>query len=287
VTWPANTYSLKIDIDTRRGLEKGVPVLLDRIAAMGIKATFFMSWGPDNSGRALLKLFTDLRFLRKMLRTNAAGTYGLKTALYGWLLPAPMIGLGRPEIARAIVEHGHEVELHAWDHRTWQDTVRRREEAWIRDWLTKAVEAHERTLGSRPSCFGAPAWTLPESAQQVVKELGFGYSSSTRGNRPFLLEPCGLVELPGNVPCLEETGSYDPILQAARSAGGGVITLHAEVEGGKAADSFGSDLVRPLLEQGARFVLLSELAGMVSGESLERRAPAFELLAGRADECSV
>jgi undecaprenyl phosphate-alpha-L-ara4FN deformylase len=42
---------LKIDVDTRRGMEEGVPALLSALASAGVPATFFLSFGPDNSGR--------------------------------------------------------------------------------------------------------------------------------------------------------------------------------------------------------------------------------------------
>ncbi|HLN91103.1 MAG TPA: 4-deoxy-4-formamido-L-arabinose-phosphoundecaprenol deformylase, partial [Patescibacteria group bacterium] len=77
------TLALKIDVDTRRGMEHGVPSLLDTLGAFHVPATFFLSFGPDNSGKAVCQLLRNPRFLVKMLRTNAPGLYGLRTALYG------------------------------------------------------------------------------------------------------------------------------------------------------------------------------------------------------------
>ena len=77
---------LKVDVDTRRGMERGVPSLLDALTAFRVPATFFLSFGPDNSGKAVYQLLRNPRFLVKMLRTNAPGLYGFRTALYGTLL---------------------------------------------------------------------------------------------------------------------------------------------------------------------------------------------------------
>jgi hypothetical protein len=92
-----NILGLKIDVDTYIGMKRGVPCLLSILGQFGIKATFYLSMGPDASGRAVLQLVKNPRFLKKMLRTNAGHLYGIKTALYGTLIPSR---LGSSAMAR-------------------------------------------------------------------------------------------------------------------------------------------------------------------------------------------
>ncbi len=92
-----NILGLKIDVDTYMGMRQGVPRLLSILSHFDIQATFYLSMGPDASGRAILQLIKNPRFLKKMLRTNAGRLYGIRTALYGTLLPSPMIALSFPE----------------------------------------------------------------------------------------------------------------------------------------------------------------------------------------------
>ena len=66
--------------------------LLEIFAARRIRASFFFSFGPDRSGRAVARVFTKPGFLSKMIRSRAASLYGFPTVIYGTLLPAPMIG---------------------------------------------------------------------------------------------------------------------------------------------------------------------------------------------------
>ncbi|KHE91234.1 MAG: putative 4-deoxy-4-formamido-L-arabinose-phosphoundecaprenol deformylase ArnD [Candidatus Scalindua brodae] len=47
----SRVISLKIDVDTYQGMEKGVPVLLEILKKYGIKATFFLSFGQITPGR--------------------------------------------------------------------------------------------------------------------------------------------------------------------------------------------------------------------------------------------
>ena len=103
-----NILGLKIDVDTFIGMKKGVPRLLSTMARFGIKGTFFLSMGPDSSGRAVFQLIKNPLFLKKMLKTGAGRLYGIKTALYGTLLPSPMIALSFPELVEEIISEGHE-----------------------------------------------------------------------------------------------------------------------------------------------------------------------------------
>ena len=48
---------LKVDVDTLRGTREGVPRLVALFKKHGVDATFYFSVGPDNTGRALRRVF--------------------------------------------------------------------------------------------------------------------------------------------------------------------------------------------------------------------------------------
>lgn len=62
--------ALKVAVDTHRGLREGVPRLLDLFRRKSIEVGFFVSFGPDCSGKALRQvshpafLLTMARFLK-------------------------------------------------------------------------------------------------------------------------------------------------------------------------------------------------------------------------------
>ena len=147
---------LKIDVDTYQGMKRGVPRLLSLLREEGLRATFFLSIGPDASGRAVLQILKNPRFLKKMVRTRAASLYGFRTALYGTLLPSPMIALSFPDLVRRIMAEGHEVQFHAWDHRRWQDELAVRPEAWIRDWFRRGIDGFESADRKETDLFRRP-----------------------------------------------------------------------------------------------------------------------------------
>src|SRR3990167_5304676 len=95
------TIALKIDVDTDRGTRIGVPNLLRLLLKHEIRATFLFSLGPDNTGRAIRRIFRP-GFLTKVSRTNVVGTYGLKTLLNGVLWPGPKIAKRNKAILRSV-----------------------------------------------------------------------------------------------------------------------------------------------------------------------------------------
>ncbi len=74
-----------------RGTREGVPRLAALFKKHGVDATFYFSVGPDHTGRALRRVFRK-GFAQKVARTSVLKHYGLKTLLYGVLLPGPDIG---------------------------------------------------------------------------------------------------------------------------------------------------------------------------------------------------
>ncbi len=286
---PDRVLGLKVDVDTRRGMEEGVPSLLSQFAGFGLHATFFLSFGPDNSGKAVYRMIRNPRFLFKMIRTNAPGLYGLRTALYGTVLKAPMIASAFPALCREIRERGHEVELHAWDHRAWQDLLPGKRGEWIGEWLDRGLSAYESCLGCFPRAFGAPGWMLTGTAVEAIGQRRWEYLSCTRAPAPFLLEGTGLPEIPSDLPCLEEVGGrkgVTDILDMLSGGGTHVYPVHAEVEGGILRDSFAS-ILRGALDRGYRIVPLSEIVRGLGIEELPQRTFRTVLLRGRAVPCAV
>ena len=94
--------ALKIDVDTLRGTREGVPNLVPLLKKYGAGATFLFSLGPDHTGRAIKRVFRP-GFFGKVRRTSVVRHYGLKTLLYGTVLPGPDIGRRAREVMRATI----------------------------------------------------------------------------------------------------------------------------------------------------------------------------------------
>lgn len=272
------TLGLKLDVDTLRGYREGVPALLDLFEKLGIRASIFFSMGPDNSGKAIRRVFRK-GFLSKMRRTRAVSTYGLKTMLYGTLLPAPLIVDSDPSILRRAAELGHECAVHAWDHVEWQDCLDRMRIEAVRDALRRAFDAFERIAGQPARSCAAPAWKVTESSLEVQDELQLEYCSDTRGQGPFLPvlgnRRFSTPQIPSTLPTLDEILGLDGmtpeesnrrLLDGLRE-GINVHTFHAEMEGIGQIGLFEEFLVE-CKNRGVRFCTLGEIARFRSREEL-------------------
>src|SRR5215475_6636562 len=177
--------ALKIDVDTDRGTLEGVPRLADLFERLNMRATFLFSLGPDQTGRAVKRAFRR-GFMGKVRRTSVLKHYGLKTLLYGTVLPGPHIGRRRGSLMRAVAERGFEVGVHTYNHVKWQDNVAAADEPWTRRELTLARDQFGEIFGKPPVIHGAAGWQVNRYVPALEKELGFRYASDARGSGPFI-----------------------------------------------------------------------------------------------------
>jgi undecaprenyl phosphate-alpha-L-ara4FN deformylase len=262
---------LKVDVCNRRALEEGVPGLLRILGEFGVQASFFVAFGPDNSGKAVRRIFRP-GFLKKMIRTRAPSTYGLKTLFYGTLLPAPSVGEALPQLLNQIKQGRHEVGLHGWDHVGWHDGLAKMILDDVRESLGRASRLFEQSLGSPPLFSGAPGWQATPASLQAQDQYGFAFASDCRGQKPFYPRVAGMVlktlQIPTTLPTsdellglhgMNEERLADYYLHNLRQDSVNLLGLHAEMEGLRYAGWLRLFLARSL-EAGAQFSLLSEIA---------------------------
>ncbi len=269
---------LRVDVDTHVGLVEGVPRLLDVFGRRGARATFYVTMGPDHSGRAIFGAVFRKGFVRKMLRTRAASTYGLRTVLSGTLLPARPVGEGRPDLLRAVLDAGHELGPHAWDHRRWQDHLDRLAPVAVAADLDRASSALQEVTGAQVTTTAAPAWLSCEASLIREEGMSLAFASDCRGRTPFRPRVAGrdfdLLQVPATLPTLDEAlGETCDSAEAffrlirgeadrAESENGenafAVLTVHAGIEGRGAVGDFERFLEEA--DPAHAFVALGELA---------------------------
>jgi len=296
----AGRLGLKIDVDTLEGYLKGVPALLDILGDQGVQASFFLALGPDNSGRAIWRVFRHKGFFQKMWRTRAPAIYGLRTMFYGTLLPAPLIGTAAPGLAARIAAAGHEVGLHGYDHVRWHDRLRSMSAGEVTREISRAQELFAAQMGKRAAAFAAPGWQCSETSRAVLQAQGFLYASDTRGTAPYLPRFGGavsrLLEIPTTLPTLDELLGFNGCrpqdfteLVLSRLARGRpqVLTIHAELEGGPYRQEF-TRLLRRCRQNRVEFFRLEDWARELLQEpaALPVAAVSSRRLPGRAGRVS-
>jgi peptidoglycan/xylan/chitin deacetylase (PgdA/CDA1 family) len=288
--------ALKIDVDTWRGTREGVPRLVELLERHQAGATFLFSLGPDHTGRAIKRVFRK-GFLQKVARTSVVEHYGIRTLLYGTVLPGPDIGRREAPLMRAVRDAGFEVGVHTWDHIKWQDYVAGKDPQWTRREMQKAADRFTTIFGAPPRTHGAAGWQMNPAAYAFEAELGLAYASDCRGRSPF--QPVddqggslGVPQLPTTLPTLDELIGLDGLtpqnvhahlLRLTRDtpATGHVYTLHAELEGLRFLDTF-DRLLSGWAEQGYTLVSCADLFASLDHAALPRCPVSMGTLAGRS-----
>jgi peptidoglycan/xylan/chitin deacetylase (PgdA/CDA1 family) len=171
--------ALKIDVDTYRGTCEGVPRLMEVLQRCNAQATFFFSLGPDHTGRAIRRVFRP-GFLSKVSRTSVVEHYGIKTLLYGTLLPGPDIGRECADILRSVRDAGFETGIHCYDHIRWQDHVAHENNEWTIRELQRAVERYTEIFGEAPRAHAAAGWQMNRQAFRLIDRKSTRLNSSHR-----------------------------------------------------------------------------------------------------------
>jgi len=273
---------LKVDVDTLRGTEEGVPRLVDALTRAGARATFLFSLGPDHTGRALRRVLRP-GFLRKVSRTSVVRHYGIKSLLYGTLLRGPDIGRRAGDVMRRARDRGFEVGIHCHDHILWQDFVARRDADWTERQMTLAADKFRLVFGVPARIHGAAGWQMNPAAFEMEARMGLDFASDTRGRGPFVPvingRPTACPQLPTTLPTTDELLGRDGVDEdnfhrailalTATLRPGQVFTLHAELEGLRLLPTF-QKLLEGWRGQGYELVDLSTLWRGLSADSLPR-----------------
>ncbi|MBB1636341.1 MULTISPECIES: polysaccharide deacetylase family protein [Cupriavidus] len=287
--------ALKVDVDTLRGTREGVPALLAMLARVRAEATFLFSLGPDHTGWALRRVFRP-GFLKKVSRTSVVSNYGLRTLMYGVLLPGPDIGRKGAAEMRAARAAGHECGIHTWDHVYWQDNVRERDAAWTRRQMQSAFDRYVEIFGEAPPTHGAAGWQMNDEAFRQIDDWGMVYASDGRGTGPYIPTvdgvACRHVQMPTTLPTLDELigvgdltedNVHQAVLRLSEDGRDHVFTLHTELEGGKLAPVF-NRLLDGWRAQGHELVSMATLYRHIDRRALPQLPVTWGAIEGRSGE---
>lgn len=292
------TIAIKVDADTFVGTRDGIPRILDILGRFGIRATFYFSLGPDNTGKAVRRILTQRGFLRTMLRLNAPALLGLRTLLSGLLIPPPIIGNRLADTIRLTARLGHEVGIHGWDHVKWHDLLPWIPKKMIALELGRACALFEEVMERRARTAAAPGWTVSADSLEIQDSMLLSFCSDCRGRFPFypVVEGrrFGTLQVPTTLPTLDEllgggiVTEREAVARLLSLVGPGlnVHTVQAEIEGGRYAPLFAT-LLDQLTGIGSCFVTLGEAAEEVK----RRKAPHCRLtmdeIPGRPGQVAV
>ena len=288
----APLLAIKVDVDTERGTRIGVPAMVKLLEQLGVRVTFLFSLGPDNTGRAIRRIFRP-GFFGKVARTSVVSTYGVRTLLNGVFWPGPHIGRRHGELMRAVRDAGHEVGIHCYDHVRWQDGLATMSPDQVAQEFARARDEFARIFGVPARTAGAAGWQANAASLAAYDDAHLDYASDTRGREPFFPRVRGRVfrtlQVPTTLPTLDELLGrpefpdeqlVDRYMSWLRSGSTHVYTAHAEIEGMKHFALF-RELLTRALESGWKMTASDEIARAC----MARRdaIPVCEMVAGEID----
>lgn len=308
------SITLKIDVDTCRGTREGAPNLVRLLKKHQANATFLFSLGPDHTGWALRRAFRP-GFFKKVSRTSVLEHYGLKTLMYGVLLPAPDIGRDCAAEMRAAQDAGFECGIHTWDHVVWQDNVRAADAAWTQRQMQQSFDRFSAVFGHAPRTHGAAGWQMNECAFTQLDKFDITYASDGRAmltESGSLLDPSAgphrlslngkplsCIQLPTTLPTLDEllgrtidgtvittSNIAATLLKLTATPRDHVYTLHAELEGQKLAPIF-DQLLTGWRKQGYDCISMAQQHQRIKGMALPVHPVNWAELPGRSGQLIV
>lgn len=291
--------ALKVDVETYRGTREGVPNLLEVFKRQGVQASFFFAMGYDRTGRAINRFFRH-GFPGNAGRISLIEHYGIKTLLYGTLLPAPDVGRSCIDILRRVRDDGFEVGIHCFENTRWQNNAAKKDAEWTLREMQRAVDRFTEIFGEAPKANAAAGWQLNRNSLRQTQRFGFDYASDTRGIHPFIptwdAEIIACPQLPTTLPTLDEligrngitlNNVVSHLLEMTENppASGHVFTLRAELEGGKWLTVF-EQLLAGWKRQGYDLVSMRQYLQSIES-TLPRHEVRMQEVSGRSGKLAV
>ncbi|MCX5806942.1 MAG: polysaccharide deacetylase family protein [Proteobacteria bacterium] len=290
------TIGIKVDVDTYAGMKKGVPVLLALFKKYNINASFFVPMGKDHTGWTVKRVFTRKGFLKKAGRVGVISTYGIKTLLYGLLLPGPEIARKNIYLLHKIMEEGHELGIHGHDHVYWHDHIKCFSKEKTFEELQKAFNTYRDIVKKDPQSFAAPGWMINPYVLKFFEENNFVYTSNARGTSPFFPEmdkkTFRILEIPTTLPTLDEVvgiagteiNTLAKFYLNALTDGLNILTVHTELEGKKWSHLL-EMFIKKTLELGFTYKRIIDIANeLKNNKNIPACETVYGYIEGRAGE---
>ena len=170
------TFTLRVDLESDKGIRYGLPRLLDLLKKYGIKASFYLVMGGESN------LLEILRYRGGMTSSDERKikVWSLRDKARMALIPKDFV-VGNLNILRRIINEGHELGIHGWKHREW---TRGLDSVDIKRTLNKAIIRYRRLFGRNPISFASPGFNINEPVLKALKEKGIEFISDFEGDKP-------------------------------------------------------------------------------------------------------
>jgi len=170
------TFTLRVDLESDKGIRKGVPKLLDLLKKYNIKASFYLSMGGESNIFEILKYRSNL----KTSGERKIKVWSLKDKLRMAFFPRDFVK-GNKKILRRILGEGHELGLHGWKHREW---TRGLEKINIKNTIKKSINKYIQLFGKKPTSFASPGFNINNKVLEILEKNKIKFISDFQDEKP-------------------------------------------------------------------------------------------------------
>lgn len=282
---------LKIVVDSRNSVEKGLYNLIEILKKNNANGTFFISFGREGRERNFFNLINPL-FYKEIIKTKSLKLYGFG---YNFGLSFNEIVGKETNKLLKLKEEGFEIGAGSFSPPLWVKAVKEKDEEKITYLYNLSIETFEEIFKERCASFSAPFYLCSNATILTKEKFHFDYSSDTRGIDPFfpVIETKALKtpQIPVTLPTVPEwlylnknnvDDFYNSIIEEAEKQRYPVFEINPLYEGYLFKDNF-ELFIKKLNEKGIKIISLRELMGarIVNEEPLPRCTLSYGLVEGR------
>lgn len=163
------TFTLRVDLESEKGIKLGLPKLLDLLKKYEIKASFYLTMGGESNLTEIIKYRNKL----KSSGERSIKIWSINDKIRMALFPKDFVK-DNILVLRRILEEGHELGIHGWKHREW---TRGLDKINIKDRIMKAKNKYHDLFGANPISFCSPGFNTNEKVLKVLDDAGINFIS--------------------------------------------------------------------------------------------------------------
>jgi len=179
--------TISVMVDSLAGAGDALEQQLQLLSSYELKATFFISCGPDRNAPLLSRL----------RGADHISSYA--------------------DNLHAIPEQGHEIGLAPWDPVSWRLKAAVAHRQWISEQWKRALEGWRDLFSEDPLCHAATDFQVHPELFRLEQHSGMKYASDTRGKTPFyplmLKQHSSCMQLPVTLPGVRELLNSDDLAE--------------------------------------------------------------------------
>jgi len=171
------TFFIRIDLESQKGIRKGVPRILEVLERNGVKGSFYLTMGGESN------IFEILKNRNKLSSSGERKikVWTLREKIRMVFFPKDFVRANE-KILKRILEGGHELGLHGWKHREWTRNLGSLD---VEKAISNSIKKYVNLFGKRPTSWSSPGFNTREKVLLLLEKNHFRFVSDFQEEQSF------------------------------------------------------------------------------------------------------